>query len=30
MTIGDKNFTEQFVLGELYSQALQAQGFTSS
>ena len=28
VTIGDKNYTEQFVLGELYSQALQAQGFT--
>jgi osmoprotectant transport system substrate-binding protein len=28
VTIGDKNFTEQFVLGELYSQALRAQGFT--
>jgi osmoprotectant transport system substrate-binding protein len=28
ITIGDKNFTEQFVLGELYQQALQAQGFT--
>jgi osmoprotectant transport system substrate-binding protein len=28
VTIGDKNFTEQFVLGELYQQALQAQGFT--
>ena len=28
MTIGDKNYTEQFVLGELYSQALQAQGFS--
>jgi osmoprotectant transport system substrate-binding protein len=27
VTIGDKNFTEQFVLGELYSQALSAQGF---
>ena len=26
--IGDKNFTEQFVLGQLYLQALQAQGFT--
>ena len=26
--IGDKNFTEQFVLGELYYQALQAQGFS--
>jgi osmoprotectant transport system substrate-binding protein len=28
VTIGDKNFTEQFVLGELYSQALTAQGFS--
>lgn len=28
VTIGDKNYTEQFVLGELYSQALRAQGFT--
>ena len=28
MTIGDKNITEQFVLGELYHLALQAQGFT--
>ena len=28
MTIGDKNYTEQFVLGELYTQALQAQGYT--
>jgi osmoprotectant transport system substrate-binding protein len=28
VTIGDKNFTEQFVLGELYYQALSAQGFT--
>ncbi len=27
VTIGDKNFTEQFVLGELYYLALQAQGF---
>lgn len=27
MTIGDKNFTEQFVLGELYAQALKAQGY---
>lgn len=26
--IGDKNYTEQFVLGQLYYQALQAQGFT--
>lgn len=28
ITIGDKNFTEEFILGELYSQALQAKGFT--
>ena len=28
VTIGDKNTTEQFVLGQLYLQALQAQGFT--
>jgi osmoprotectant transport system substrate-binding protein len=28
ITIGDKNYTEQFVLGQLYSQALQADGFT--
>lgn len=27
VTIGDKNYTEQFVLGQLYLQALQAQGF---
>lgn len=27
VTIGDKNFTEQFVLGELYYEALSAQGF---
>ncbi len=27
VTIGDKNFTEEFVLGQLYYQALQAQGF---
>ena len=26
--IGDKNYTEQFVLGELYVQALQAEGFS--
>ncbi|MBV9817611.1 MAG: hypothetical protein JOZ07_04595 [Solirubrobacterales bacterium] len=26
--IGDKNYVEQFVLGQLYVQALQAQGFT--
>jgi osmoprotectant transport system substrate-binding protein len=30
VTIGDKNFTEQFLLGELYRQALAAQGFTVS
>lgn len=28
VTIGDKNFGEQFVLGQLYLKALQAQGFT--
>jgi osmoprotectant transport system substrate-binding protein len=28
VTIGDKNYTEQFLLGELYYQALQAQGFS--
>jgi osmoprotectant transport system substrate-binding protein len=28
VTIGDKNYTEQFVLGELYYQALEAQGFS--
>jgi osmoprotectant transport system substrate-binding protein len=28
VTIGDKNYTEQFLLGELYKEALQAQGFT--
>jgi osmoprotectant transport system substrate-binding protein len=28
VTIGDKNFTEQYVLGELYAQALRAKGFT--
>ena len=27
VAIGDKNYTEQFVLGQLYLQALQAQGF---
>jgi osmoprotectant transport system substrate-binding protein len=30
VTIGDKNFTEQFVLGELYYEALKAQGFSVS
>ncbi len=28
VTIGDKNYTEQFVLGELYYEALKAQGFS--
>jgi osmoprotectant transport system substrate-binding protein len=28
VTIGDKNFTEEYVLGELYKQALEAKGFT--
>jgi osmoprotectant transport system substrate-binding protein len=28
VVIGDKNYTEQFLLGELYSQALTAQGFS--
>src|SRR3954447_25126076 len=27
VTLGDKNFTEQFVLGQLYKQALEAKGF---
>ncbi|HEV2723048.1 MAG TPA: glycine betaine ABC transporter substrate-binding protein [Thermoleophilaceae bacterium] len=27
VTVGSKNFTEQFILGEIYSQALQAAGF---
>ncbi len=27
ITIGTKNFTEQFILGELYAQALEAEGF---
>jgi osmoprotectant transport system substrate-binding protein len=26
--IGDKNFTEQYILGELYAQALRAKGYT--
>ena len=30
VVIGDKNFTEQFILGEIYEQALTAQGFTVS
>lgn len=28
VTIGDKNFTEQYILGELYAQALKAKGYT--
>ena len=28
VTIGDKNFTEQYLLGELYAQALKAKGYT--
>jgi osmoprotectant transport system substrate-binding protein len=28
ITIGDKNFTEEYTLGDLYAQALQAKGFT--
>jgi osmoprotectant transport system substrate-binding protein len=28
VTIGDKNFTEEYILGDLYQQALQAKGFT--
>src|SRR5437588_12876880 len=28
VTIGDKNFTEEYILGNLYAQALQAKGFT--
>ena len=27
LTVGSKNFTEQFVLGEIYAQALEAAGF---
>ena len=27
MTIGSKNFTEEFILGEIYAQALQAAGY---
>lgn len=30
ITIGDKNFTEQFILGALYSEALTAQGYAVS
>ena len=28
MTIGDKNFTEEYILGALYAQALTAKGYT--
>ncbi|HZC73776.1 MAG TPA: glycine betaine ABC transporter substrate-binding protein [Jatrophihabitans sp.] len=28
ITMGDKNFAEEYVLGELYSQALEAKGFS--
>ena len=28
LTIGSKNFTEQYILGEIYAQALEAAGFT--
>jgi osmoprotectant transport system substrate-binding protein len=28
VTMGAKNFTEQFILGELYAQALRAKGWT--
>src|SRR5476651_1627322 len=30
IVIGTKNFPEEFILGELYKQALQAKGFTVS
>ncbi len=28
VTLGDKNFTEEYILGDLYAQALQAKGYT--
>src|SRR3954468_12828456 len=28
ITLGDKNFTEEFILGELYAKALRAKGYT--
>jgi osmoprotectant transport system substrate-binding protein len=28
VTLGDKNFTEEYILGSLYQQALQAKGYT--
>ena len=30
LTIGSKNFTEQFILGEIYAQALEAAGYNVS
>ena len=30
ITVGDKNYTEQFILGQLYVQALRAEGYTVS
>jgi osmoprotectant transport system substrate-binding protein len=30
ISVGDKNYTEQFVLGQLYLQALTAQGFSAT
>ncbi len=30
VTIGDKNFTEEYILGDLYQQALQAKGYEVS
>ena len=30
LTIGSKNFTEQFILGEIYAQGLEAAGYTIS
>ncbi len=29
ITVGSKNFTEQYILGELYAQALEAEGFSA-
>jgi glycine betaine/choline ABC-type transport system substrate-binding protein len=30
VTVGSKNFTEQFILGEIYAQALEAAGYDVS
>ena len=30
ITVGSKNFTEQYILGEIYAQALEAAGYTVS